>query len=40
MLAACLAPSLANVEAVRPGLELVLLRRAKRYIDEGHDGLD
>lgn len=35
MLAACLAPSLANVEAARPGLELVLLRRAKRYI-EGH----
>lgn len=33
MLAACLAPSLVNAEAARPGLELVLLRRAKRYIE-------
>lgn len=33
MLAACLAPSLVNQEAARPGLELVLLRRAKRYIE-------
>lgn len=37
MLVACLAPSLANVEAARPNLELVLQRRAKRYI-EAHLG--
>ncbi|PST26363.1 AraC family transcriptional regulator [Mesorhizobium plurifarium] len=33
MLTACLAPSLVNVEAARPGLELVLQRRAKRFIE-------
>ncbi|HEV7257760.1 MAG TPA: helix-turn-helix domain-containing protein [Bosea sp. (in: a-proteobacteria)] len=33
MLAACLAPSLANIEAARPGLELLVLCRAKRFID-------
>lgn len=33
MLTACLAPSLANAEAARPGLELVLQRRAKRFIE-------
>jgi AraC-like DNA-binding protein len=33
VLTACLAPSLDNVEAARPGLELVLLRRAKRFIE-------
>ena len=33
MLVACLSPSVACFEAVRPGLELVLLRRAKRYIE-------
>lgn len=33
MLTACIAPSLANVEAARPGLELVLQRRARRFID-------
>ncbi|WP_246752718.1 helix-turn-helix domain-containing protein [Sinorhizobium sp. BG8] len=33
MLVACLAPSLTNVEAARPALEMVLLRRAKRYIE-------
>jgi AraC-like DNA-binding protein len=33
MLTACLATSLANIEAARPGLELVLQRRAKRYIE-------
>jgi AraC-like DNA-binding protein len=33
MLTACLAPSLAHVEAARPGLELVLQRRAKRFIE-------
>lgn len=34
MLIACLGPSLANVEAARPALELVLRRRAERYIEE------
>jgi AraC-like DNA-binding protein len=33
MLAACLQPSLAGIEAARPGLELVLRRRAKRFVD-------
>ncbi|WP_202332957.1 helix-turn-helix domain-containing protein [Mesorhizobium sp. L-8-3] len=33
MLTACLAPSLANLEAARPGLELVLQRRAKRFVE-------
>ncbi|GGC68279.1 helix-turn-helix domain-containing protein [Chelatococcus reniformis] len=33
MLAACLQPSLVGLEAARPGLELVLLRRAKRFIN-------
>lgn len=33
MLAACLQPSLAGLEAAHLGLELVLLRRAKKFID-------
>lgn len=33
MLVACIQPSLAAAEAARPGLELILLRRAKRFID-------
>jgi AraC-like DNA-binding protein len=33
ILAACLQPSLAGLEAARPGLELVLRRRAKRFIE-------
>jgi len=33
MITACIAPSLDNIEAARPGLEMVLLRRAKRYIE-------
>jgi AraC-like DNA-binding protein len=33
ILTACIKPSLAHVEAARPGLELVLLRRARRFID-------
>ncbi|WP_087003988.1 helix-turn-helix domain-containing protein [Rhizobium sullae] len=40
MLTACLAPSLANVEAARPGLELVLQRRAKRYVEAHLDSAD
>ncbi|MGI6853310.1 helix-turn-helix domain-containing protein [Mesorhizobium sp. 1B3] len=34
MLTACLAPSLEGVEAARPGLEMVLQRRAKRFIEK------
>jgi AraC-like DNA-binding protein len=33
MLAACIQPSLIGIETARPGLELVLLGRAKRLID-------
>lgn len=33
MLVACLQPSLVAAEAARPGLELVLLRRAKRFVE-------
>ncbi|MGK9200622.1 helix-turn-helix domain-containing protein [Sinorhizobium meliloti] len=33
MLAACISPSLENVAVARPGLELVLRRRAKRFIE-------
>jgi hypothetical protein len=33
MLTVCIAPSLANIEAARPGLELVLQRRARRFIE-------
>jgi AraC-like DNA-binding protein len=42
ILTACIKPSLAHVEAVRPGLELVLRRRARRFIDAhlGSEGLD
>lgn len=33
MLVACLQPTLSSIEAARPGLELVLQHRAKRFID-------
>ncbi|MCU4181771.1 helix-turn-helix domain-containing protein [Bosea sp. BH3] len=33
MLTACISPTLANVEAARPGLEMVLQRRARRFIE-------
>lgn len=33
MLVACLQPTLSGIEAARPGLELVLQHRAKRFID-------
>ncbi len=37
MLTACFSPTLAHIEDARPGLEMVLQRRAKRFI-EGHLG--
>src|SRR5262249_17743500 len=33
MLVACISPSLANIEAARPNLEMVLLQRARRFIE-------